>query len=179
MPGKLKSPPCTNEAQQNEMLETLRRAGLRLTPQRYAICRALSNNREHPTAQALFQQLRSAYPSLSQATVYNTLHTLVNAGLLCEVGAAGDNAVHFDPDVSLHVHLICTQCHQIEDMTDSALANVARRVEQSSGYQLNGSRIAFLGLCPRCQPAYGKRGSFLATGVKRIGKRQSKPRRGK
>lgn len=134
-----------------EMIGALRQAGLRLTPQRLAICRALLQSQEHPTAQAVHAQLRREFPSLSRATVYNTLRTLVDAGLVQELGAAGDGAIHYDADLSPHINLICTRCHRIEDFANVSLSDVVRRVAQDSGYQLRGARVAYYGLCPRCQ----------------------------
>jgi Fur family peroxide stress response transcriptional regulator len=134
-----------------ELAAGLRRAGLRLTPQRLAICRALAESRTHPTAQRLFESLRPAFPSLSRATVYNTLQALAQAGLVDELGAAGDGAVHYDANLSPHVNLVCTNCHRIEDFADAPLGTVARRVAEGSGYQLRGARVVYYGLCPRCQ----------------------------
>jgi len=133
------------------MLGALRAAGLRLTPQRSAICQALAGNREHPTAQTLFEQLRVHHPTLSRATVYNTLNTLVDAGLLLELASTGNRNAHFDPDVSPHVHLVCIACEQIDDMEDRALAGLARRVAQPSGFEVRRAGLAYYGLCPRCQ----------------------------
>jgi Fur family peroxide stress response transcriptional regulator len=133
------------------MLAALKRAGLRLTPQRRAICRALARSREHPTAQALYDQVLPDFPSLSRATVYNTLRALAEAGLVQELGAAGDGAIHYDADPSPHVNLICVRCHRVEDFTDALLTRIARQVAEDSGYQLRGARVAYYGLCPRCQ----------------------------
>ncbi|MBL8094695.1 MAG: transcriptional repressor [Anaerolineales bacterium] len=141
----------------SDMLGALRQAGMRLTPQRYAICEALSGNREHPTAQVLFDRLRVDYPSLSRATVYNTLHTLVEAGLLLELVSAGDGNAHFDPDLSPHVHLVCVNCHQIDDLEEPALAGIARRVARNSGYELRNAGLAYYGLCPNCQKAKARK----------------------
>lgn len=138
-----------------EMLKALKNAGLRMTPQRYAICEALAGNTEHPTAQRLYDKLRVDHPALSRATVYNTLHTLVEAGLLLELGAA-DGVAHFDPDTSPHVHLVCVNCHEIEDFEDSALPGLARRVARQSGYELRNAWVAYYGLCPSCQKAQRK-----------------------
>ena len=131
----------------------LRQTGLRLTPQRLAICRALAGNTSHPTAQSLFEQLRPEFPSLSLATVYNTLQTLADNCLIQELGEAGDGAIHYDADPSPHVNLICTRCHRIEDFLDAPLGRVARKVASDSGYELRGARVVYYGLCPRCRRA--------------------------
>lgn len=140
-----------------EMVAALRDAGLRLTQQRLAVCQALANDKSHPTAQALYARLRQRYVTLSRATVYNTLQTLVEAGLVFELGTAGDGALHYDADPSPHVNLVCTRCHRIEDFGQAPLGAVARAVATGSGYQLRGARVVYYGLCPRCR-RNGQRG---------------------
>jgi Fur family peroxide stress response transcriptional regulator len=135
------------------LITQLREAGLRVTPQRLAIFQALARSDAHPTAQELFEQLCRKLPSLSQATVYNTLQTLVRHGLIHEIGEAGDGAVHYDANPAPHINLICTRCHRVEDFFDVSLDGFAKDVVNRSGYQVQGMRIAYYGLCPRCQRA--------------------------
>lgn len=144
----------TSHTQQaNAMLAVLKAAGLRLTPQRSAICLALAGDTTHPTAQALHNRLRPQFASLSLATVYNTLQTLANAGLIQELGEAGDNTTHYDADPTPHVNVICTRCHRIDDYADRTLKGVAAKVGADLGYAIRGARVAYYGLCPDCQKA--------------------------
>jgi len=131
----------------------LREAGLRLTPQRLLIYQTLLQSKQHPTAQDLFEMIKDQLPSLSQATIYNTLQALVSAGLIQEIGKAGDGAVHYDADLTPHVNLICTRCHRVDDFFDVPLNAVAQQVDGQSGYQIQGARVAYYGLCPECQAA--------------------------
>ena len=128
----------------------LRQAGLRLTLPRLAICRVLAKSAEHPTAAQLHERLRADFPSLSLATVYNTLNTLLALGLVGEIGDAGDGQRHYDPNTTVHANLICTRCHQIRDLEDHALESVSRRIASRSGYQLQGARVVYYGECPAC-----------------------------
>ena len=137
--------------QTQTLVVALKQAGLRLTPQRRAICRAVVERVDHPTAQAVYDQLLPEFPSLSRATVYNTLQVLVETGLVQELGTAGDGAIHYDADVAPHVNLICMRCHRVEDFDSVSMAAIARRVAEGSGYQLRGARVAYYGVCPRCQ----------------------------
>ena len=138
------------------LVTQLREVGLRVTPQRLAIFQALATSDAHPTAQDLFEQLYPQLPSLSQATVYNTLQTLVRHGLIQEIGAAGDGAIHYDANPTPHINLICTHCHCVEDFFGISLDGFAEDVIARSGYQVQGVRIAYYGICPRCQRANGE-----------------------
>jgi Fe2+ or Zn2+ uptake regulation protein len=82
--------------------------------------------------------------------VYNTLQALVSHGLIQEIGEAGDGATHYDGDPTPHINLMCTHCHCVEDL-NVPLDNVAEQVIARSGFQIQGMRIAYYGLCPRCQ----------------------------
>lgn len=139
----------------DSLVQQLKSAGLRVTPQRLAIFSALVSTESHPTAQALFEQLHPELPSLSQATVYNTLQILAERGLILEIGAAGDGAVHYDGDPTPHVNLICTHCHSVQDLFEIPLDSVAENKIGQAGFKIHAVRIAFYGKCRDCQGAAG------------------------
>jgi Fur family peroxide stress response transcriptional regulator len=137
--------------EQTVLTEALHKAGLRLTPQRVAICNLLANTDRHPTAQMIYDQLRPHFPTLSLATVYNTLETLVEIGAINSLGAAGDESVHYDADTSPHINLACTSCHRVIDLPSRFVKELDKEVVESSGYQIVGARVLYYGLCPECQ----------------------------
>jgi len=135
------------------LLRALREAGLRLTPQRRAICRYLAGTKAHPTAQQIFAAVKPDFPSLSLATVYNTLDALVRLGAVHALGGAGDGAIHYDADTSPHVNLACLRCHRVMDLPCDTVAELDRCVARESGYRILGARLVYYGLCPDCQRA--------------------------
>jgi Fe2+ or Zn2+ uptake regulation protein len=96
------------------MLEDVRRAGLKMTPQRIALVQLFATDESHPTAQALFERLRPAFPSMSFATVYNTLDALAKAGLSSTLRLG--NAARFDPNTAPHHHTVCDVCGEVRDV---------------------------------------------------------------
>ena len=135
-----------------ELLTTeLQRSGMRLTPQRVAICELLTATDEHPTAAMIFDSLKPHYPSLSLATVYNTLDTLVNLGAVNILGSAGDGNVHYDADTEPHVNLACIACHKIVDIPSEHVSQLDTEISSASGYKILGARVLYYGLCPDCQ----------------------------
>lgn len=134
-----------------QMIDTLKLAGLRITPQRVEICRLLAESQEHPTAQQIYEELVKRYPSISLATVYNTLDVLVQHGVINLLGEAGDNAVHYDADTSPHINLACLKCHKVIDFPSEHIHQVDHEVQTASGYRLLGARVMYYGLCPDCQ----------------------------
>lgn len=132
-------------------INVLRQAGLRITPQRIAICEMLAASDRHPTANEIYLDLKEKYPSLSLATIYNTLDVLVGMGLVNALGSIGDDKVHFDANLSPHINLACVRCHKIVDTTSEFVKQLDAEINQESGYELFGSRILYYGHCPECQ----------------------------
>ena len=140
--------------------QSLKQAGLRLTPQRIAICDLLANSHAHPSAQMVFEQLAPDFPSLSLTTVYNTLETLVELGLVNELGSVGDSGVRYDADTEPHINLACTNCGIVIDLPSEHLhehlTHIEDDVAQQSGYALLGRRVLYYGLCQDCQKLQAK-----------------------
>jgi Fur family peroxide stress response transcriptional regulator len=136
---------------ESSLTENLRNAGLRLTPQRLAICQLLINNEEHPSAQQLFEQLRPQYPSLSLTTVYNTLEALVGLGAIHNLGNDVSGTIRYDAKTTPHANLICTSCNRIIDYHSVHVQTLTDEVKEQSGYQITGARVLYYGLCDACQ----------------------------
>jgi Fe2+ or Zn2+ uptake regulation protein len=126
------------------MLADLRRAGLKLTPQRIAIARELEGDVSHPTAQELFERLRPAFPTMSFATVYNTLDALAKNGLIRTIRLG--SAVRFDPNTTAHHHAVCDACGIVIDLP--AQAEPAR--ESIPGFSVRSEERTYRGKCCRC-----------------------------
>jgi len=137
--------------QASTLTHSLQEAGLRLTPQRLAICSLLANTDRHPTANMIYRELRQQYPSLSLATVYNTLEALVKLGVVYALGSAGDDHEHFDADTSPHVNLACLACHQVIDLPSQHAHALQAEISKASGFKLLGARVVYYGVCPACQ----------------------------
>ena len=104
----------TEASRAGAMLAQLKRDVLKLTPQRIAIVRELADDLSHPTAQDLFERLRVSFPTMSFATVYNTLDVLAAHGLLRSIRLGG--AVRFDPNTAAHHHAVCDTCGTVIDL---------------------------------------------------------------
>jgi len=140
----------------DEMLRDLRGAGLKLTPQRIAIVRQFADDGSHPTAQDLFERLRPAFPSMSFATVYNTLDALARArlaGIVRLPGKRGD-AARFDPNTSAHHHAVCDRCGAVVDIAAGTLqpspAAVRKLRRSAPGFSVHAVERIYRGLCAEC-----------------------------
>ena len=140
----------------NILTTSLKNSGMRMTPQRSAICEVLAESKEHPTAAMIHDELRPQFGSLSLATVYNTLDALVKLGVVNTLGADGDGSVRYDADTEPHVNLACISCNRIIDIPSEHVHHLDDEITSNSGYKLLGARVLYYGLCPDCQEKEAK-----------------------
>jgi Fur family peroxide stress response transcriptional regulator len=142
----------SSEARAAAMLADLKRAGLKMTPQRRALVRLFASDDSHPTAQDLYERLRSEFPSMSFATVYNTLDALAAAGLSGTLRLGG--AARFDPNVAAHHHAVCDRCVAVKDVPAETLApdsvTVGRIRTAAAGFSVRAVERVYRGLCAKC-----------------------------
>ena len=131
------------------MLVALRAGGLKLTPQRLAILRELADDPTHPTATELFSRLRTELPSMSFATVYNTLSALTEQGL-CVARALEPGAVRFDPNVEPHDHAVCDSCGLVVDIAGRVRGGSPRTAEPVAGFAVRSVERVYRGWCADC-----------------------------
>jgi Fe2+ or Zn2+ uptake regulation protein len=140
--------------------QTLRAAGLKATPQRLAILRALDGDETHPTAQELFERLHDEFPTLSVATVYNTLSALTRMGRCAPLELGGP--LRFDPNMNPHDHAVCESCGRIRDVSHPQWSSppqvtqvsdsrvMASHASELSGFQIKRVERIYRGLCAHC-----------------------------
>lgn len=136
--------------QGNPLVEGLRQAGAKMTAQRLAICEHLADSDDHPTAADIYEALQPEFPTMSLATVYNTLSLLADLDLIHEVATAPDGSTRYDPHTAPHLNLICTNCHRIVDVDDVDLSQL-RQLSSAHGFAVADVNVAVHGLCAACQ----------------------------
>ncbi|WP_146937377.1 peroxide-responsive transcriptional repressor PerR [Cerasibacillus quisquiliarum] len=133
-----------------ESIATLKKAGVRITPQRHAVLDYLLNSMTHPTADDIYKALEGKFPNMSVATVYNNLRVLKEVGLVREL-TYGDSSSRFDCNTSEHYHIICEKCNKIEDFHYPSLDEVEKLAAQVTGYDVSHHRLEVYGICQECQ----------------------------
>jgi Fur family iron response transcriptional regulator len=101
-------------------IHALRRHGIQLTPQRIAVAEYVLSAKTHPSADKVWEQVRRRCPTLSRATVYNTLNLFVDKGLV-KTQVLKEGTVVFDPRVDAHHHFIDVETGKIYDVPWEAL----------------------------------------------------------
>lgn len=131
-------------------MERYKKIGLKLTPQRLAILSCLEGNKDHPSAEDIYREVSGRFPTMSFATVYNTLSTLKQRGKVLELTIDFEKK-RFDPNTKPHHHLICVRCKKVVDVNDTYELKVSN--SDRKGFELLGNHIEFYGICPECKAA--------------------------
>lgn len=129
--------------------KTFSDAGLRLTHQRLEIYRELAGAMDHPTAEILYRRLRERIPTLSPDTVYRTLATLVNHGLVKRLETKESQA-RFDVSRFRHHHIICKRCNKIVDFQWKELDESPLPEEIRTWGKLDRANVVVYGMCRHC-----------------------------
>jgi len=122
--------------------------GLNLTPQRLAILQYLRGNRDHPSAADIYAAVSEKFPTMSFATVYNTLKALKDRDHVLELAIDGGKK-RYDPETIRHHHLICTECRKIVDIYVEFDLSVPE--SQRDGFDIVGNHVDFYGACRNCR----------------------------
>jgi Fur family peroxide stress response transcriptional regulator len=138
--------PASSDA---SIIDALRKKGYKATSQRIAICRFALRSRDHPSAQRIYKEVRPAYPTVSLATVYKTLHVLKELRMVQELALAEGDA-RFDSYMEPHANLVCRGCGNISDVDDPMTREMIARVASRARFTLTGQRFDIYGICERC-----------------------------
>jgi Fur family peroxide stress response transcriptional regulator len=124
-------------------------AGLKLTHQRLEIFREVASSLAHPDAETVFRAVRRRMPTVSLDTVYRTLATLSDLGLVTALSPRRDG-VRFDANLDRHHHFVCVRCGLTRDF-ESAELNSLRVPAVAEGFgEVIAARVEVRGLCERC-----------------------------
>lgn len=123
---------------------------LKLTPQRLAVYNYLINTTSHPSADVIYTDIHVQYPTMSLATVYKALKTLVEVGLIQEINV-GEGNFRYDGNSLPHPHLQCLGCGRVDDFKDLSLDNLNSLAEEHTDYKVVSNKVYFYGYCINCQ----------------------------
>lgn len=133
-----------------KLIGSLREKRLKITPQRLAIFKILKDNKSHPCAEEIYLKVREKFPTISLATVYQTLDTLENIGGI-RVLRFDKKKTRYDADLSPHHHLICIKCKKIIDLQYDFSKTLKLPRSMNNRFQVNEFKVLFYGICEECK----------------------------
>lgn len=122
---------------------------LGLTRQREVVLSVIQDSHTHLTANEVFTTATAKLPSISFATVYNSLRFLKDAGHIAEI-QFGNGASRFDRKTSRHDHALCTKCGALVDIEMEHSPELVRRAASISNFRPESLEFTLRGICPDC-----------------------------
>ena len=138
---------------EREKLDQFRRvckaSNLSLTPQRVAVYKVLIASDDHPTAEEVFSLVRASFPDIAMDTVYRTLTTFIEIGLIHPVVGHGEPK-RYDPNVEPHHHFRCKQCGTIIDFHEDSFNRLSVPESIKKEHTVSSVKVLLEGLCDKC-----------------------------
>jgi Fur family ferric uptake transcriptional regulator len=137
----------------DSLIEMMRDKGLRITHQRTILAELLENADDHLDAEAVYLLARERDPRIHRATVYRTLNTLKELGLVDELDlmhVSGDRHYYEIRPSQFHIHLVCKRCGRVLEPTGPFWNDLKGRVQRETGFRPEVVRLEMAGVCPRC-----------------------------
>jgi len=138
-----------HDLKRRRFLELCEKKGLRITPQRTIIYEELIKAQDHPSVDALYKRVRKTLPNISFDTVYRTLISFSDLGIVRTVEGYGE-LKRFDPDIDNHHHLRCIKCQKIIDFCNETYNALKIPVELTKGFTIMSKREILEGVCKDC-----------------------------
>lgn len=121
----------------------------RYSRQREAILKNLQHRTDHPSADMVYESIRSEIPNISLGTVYRNLNTLSESGAILRFSVEGKE--RFDGNITPHIHFVCNGCGAIHDAFDSCVDDFVHQVSSLLNCTINGANLVFQGKCNICR----------------------------
>jgi len=111
---------CQGEMDSSKIKDIITEGGLKFTHQRMVIYMSILEAENHPNAENIFEAIKQDNPSISLGTVYKTLDTFVNAGIIRK-SIDNNGVMRFDALLEAHSHIYCKKTNQISDYSNKEL----------------------------------------------------------
>ena len=118
--------------------------------QREIILDTLKENVVHPTAEYLYEKIKSKDPKISLATLYRNLNQLTQNGIIKKIDGL-ETSSHFDHNTHKHYHFICSKCNRVFDISADVAPDLIEKTENSTGFEIQSHDIVFTRICKECK----------------------------
>jgi Fur family peroxide stress response transcriptional regulator len=123
--------------------------GIKVTPQRLEIFLETVRSRDHPSAEDVYDRVKTRLPTISLDTVYRTLATFERCGLVVKVQFLEDR-LRFDTNLEAHHHLFCTDCKNVVDFSWPEFDSLALPQEVAEWGLPESKQVSIRGKCRSC-----------------------------
>lgn len=134
----------------NQFISKCKENKLKITPQRLAIYKELLKDKTHPNPEKIYKAIKTEYHTITLATVYKTLETFEQNGLISIVTNL-HNTVRYDPITTQHHHIVCVKCKKVIDLFDDKLDEIKVPQTVIEGNNLVNYSVHFNVVCSDCK----------------------------
>ncbi len=128
---------------------TLKKQGLKLTPQRMLIVDIIHDAQGHLTADDIIGNVRSRMPGVNKSTVYRTLELLEKAGCVYK-SELDSEFVYHHAEEGHHHHLVCSRCGKTIDCDENLFRPVERMIMEKFKFLADFKHVIIHGTCGGC-----------------------------
>lgn len=124
-------------------------SGIKLTHQRLEIFREMMLSSDHPSVEIIYERLNKRIPTIAIDTVYRTLATFDELGVIKKLHVMGERAL-FDINLDQHHHFVCTRCKSVQDIywPEFDSTNPPEAAKQMG--QITSRHLEIRGICKDC-----------------------------
>ena len=138
----------------DDLAARLREQGLRLTPQRELILRAVEELR-HATPDEVLAHVRGQVSSVNASTVYRTLEVLEELGLVRHAHLSDRAPTYHSVTDHEHFHLVCRNCGQVISVDPDVADALLEALRREHDFEVDLGHLAIFGRCTDCPPPSG------------------------
>lgn len=142
--------------EQDPLINRLRARGIRVTPQRAMIVRAVETMPGHLTAEEVYTAVKAESPCVNLATVYRTLDLLKALDLITDADM-GTGATHYSlRSHANHHHAICHICRMSVEFPNNLLDSLIEGLHLGYGFEAEANHLVVFGVCAACAACAGE-----------------------
>ncbi len=143
----------TGKTLSKQQLDNLKKiceeTGIKLTHQRLEIFKEIMSACDHPSAEVIHRRLQKKMPTIAIDTVYRTLATFDELGIVKKLHVMGERAL-FDANLDRHHHFVCTRCKEVEDIYWPEFDNSMLPEQAGRMGRVQSRHLELRGICNRC-----------------------------
>ena len=135
----------------DDLAARLRGSGLRLTPQRQLILRAVEDL-GHATPDEVLAHVRGQASAVNASTVYRTLEVLEDLGLVRHAHLSDRAPTYHSSRQPEHFHVVCRLCHAVRSIDPDVAGPLVAALRQDPGFVPDLGHLTVFGVCVACSP---------------------------
>ena len=137
----------------DEIISQLKERGYKMTPQRRAVLRALTECGQFMNAQTILENVRRTHPDVGLDTVYRNLKLFISLGFVSQINHPGREGTLYELNVDKHHHhhSICLTCGKVECLDYCPVHDEELKAMTSADFRMVSHSLEIYGYCKECE----------------------------